>query len=159
MCRLLNRVPITSQRVPPLFSLEDFPKKCQISICLTTKQFSTLLQAILNELWLRVVGTISGSYSYYMAISLHDGVLTWIFGWHGKSCSQTVSFGGIPEPMQGCRSHNQFCHLRVKKSLGSFLWNIWCVFNVLLWIKFVFFVSILNLIQCKAIFRIQPYWM
>ena len=45
---------ITSWMVPLLFSLEDAE-----SMILTTEQFPTLLQSILNEIWSRKHGTVS----------------------------------------------------------------------------------------------------
>lgn len=38
-----------------------FQKEFEISVCLTTEQFSTLPQSSLNELWTREDGSVSGS--------------------------------------------------------------------------------------------------
>ena len=87
---------MTSWMVPLLLSLED---EFQILIHLTTEQFSSLIQSILNELWSRENSTVSGSCSH-VASSLHDGALTCICGGYAELCSQTVISGSVPEPMQ-----------------------------------------------------------
>jgi len=53
-------------------SIHDFKQKFQIVINLTTEQFFTLPQPILEKLWFKEV---SGSFSH-MASSLHDRALT-----------------------------------------------------------------------------------
>jgi len=63
--------------VPLLFSLED---TASILIHLPTEQFPTLPQSILNELWSREDGRVSGSCSH-MASSLHDRALTCMARW------------------------------------------------------------------------------
>ena len=63
-------------------------------ICLTTEQFSPLSQFILNELWSRDDGSVSGSRSH-VASSLHDRALTCIYGCYGELCSQPMISGSV----------------------------------------------------------------
>ena len=70
----------------PLRLIHDFQKPL---FCLTTEQFSTLLQSILNQLWPTEGGSAPGSCSH-MVSSLHGGALTCIRGWHDELCSQTM---------------------------------------------------------------------
>lgn len=76
-----------------------FQKESYISICLTTEQLSTFPLFVLNELWPREVGSISGSCSH-RASSLHDGPLTCICGAHSEFGSQEMICGSAPEPMR-----------------------------------------------------------
>ena len=80
-------------------SVHDFQKGFHIVICLTTEQFSTLPQSILNELWASEDVGISGS-CRHIASSLHHSSLTYICGYHSELCSQTMFSGSVPEPMQ-----------------------------------------------------------
>ncbi len=65
----------------------SFPKKPQILIRLTTEQFSTLPQSILNEPWPRENACASGS-CLDMASFLTYRVLAGNDEWHGGLCSQ-----------------------------------------------------------------------
>ncbi len=86
-----------------LFSPDDmasqFSKKnFKILIRLTTEQFSTLPQSILNEPWPRENACASGS-CLDMASFLTYRVLAGNGEWHGGLCSPTMFSGSIPEPM------------------------------------------------------------
>ena len=61
----------------------------QTMIHLTTEQFSILPKTMLDELWPREDGGVSGSCSH-MTSSLHDTALTCFCGYQRELCSQTV---------------------------------------------------------------------
>ncbi len=75
-----------------------FTYELQILIRLTTEQFSTLPQSILNEPWPRENACASGS-CLDMASFLTYRVLAGNGEWHGGLCSPTMFSGSIPEPM------------------------------------------------------------
>ena len=56
--------------------------------------------------------SVSGSCSH-VGSSLHDRALTCICGWHAKLCSQTMSSGGVSEPMQWFPLQNHACFYAV----------------------------------------------
>ena len=100
-CRLLNCPQITSgwslSSHPTGHGVRGFHKELQMLIRLTTDQFSTLTQTILDELWSTEDGPISGWCSH-MASSLRDTALSCICGLDWKLCSQTVISGGVSAP-------------------------------------------------------------
>lgn len=78
---------------------------------LTAAEFSMLPQFILNELWPREDSCVPSSH----ICSLHDRVLTFIFGRHDKLCSQTIISGNVLKPVPVLRQS----HLRVQRSQAS----------------------------------------
>ncbi len=89
---------MTSDNKGLLHGVPVFQKELQILIRLTTEQFSTLPQSILNEPWPRENACASGS-CLDMASFLTYRVLAGNGEWHGGLCSPTMFSGSIPEPM------------------------------------------------------------
>ncbi len=101
----------------------SFQKELQILIRLTTEQFSTLPQSILNEPWPRENACASGS-CLDMASFLTYRVLAGNGEWHGGLCSPTMFSGSIPEPMLWFSITVAFlyvmqCRLRARRSRAS----------------------------------------
>uniref|UniRef100_A0A3Q3FSD5 SH3 and multiple ankyrin repeat domains 1 n=1 Tax=Kryptolebias marmoratus TaxID=37003 RepID=A0A3Q3FSD5_KRYMA len=109
-------------------------KECfEILICLTTEQFSSLPQFILNELWFREGSSVYGWCSH-LASSLLDRDLTSICGCQGELCLQTIICGNVPlSPCSDAQNRirpvfNPDCTVWSAKqqiifSLGESLWD------------------------------------